>query len=103
MRGVAQAALLLRDGVSMFDPLRNSPVYHRTVPLESVKRIEMVTGPGGVLWGANSFLGIVNVITKDAEDVNGLELDAGYGDGPGNSQDFARLRACSARRSSAAS
>ena len=48
----------------------------------------MVTGPGGVLWGANSFLGIVNVITKDAEDVNGLEVSAGYGDGPGNKQDF---------------
>ena len=31
------------------------------------KRLEVVTGPGGVLWGANSFLGIVNVITKDAE------------------------------------
>ena len=47
----------------------------------------MVTGPGGVLWGANSFLGIVNVITKDADDVNGLELSAGYGDGRGNKQD----------------
>jgi hypothetical protein len=41
-----------------------------------------------VLWGANSFLGIANLITKDAEDVNGLELSAGYGDGPGNKQDF---------------
>jgi iron complex outermembrane receptor protein len=56
--------------------------------MENIKRLEVVTGPGGVLWGANSFLGIVNVITKDAEDVNGLEVNAGYGDGPGNVQDF---------------
>ena len=52
-----------------------------------LKRIEVVTGPGGVLWGANSFLGIVNLISKDADDVNGLELSAGYGDGRGNTQD----------------
>ena len=88
MRGVAQAFLLMRDGISLFDPWGNIAWSGRTQPLETVKRIEAVTGPGGVLWGANSFLGIANLITKDAEDVNGLELSAGYGDGPGNKQDF---------------
>jgi outer membrane receptor protein involved in Fe transport len=88
VRGVAQSALLLRDGVSMFDPFGNVPDFHDAVPLESVKRLEIVTGPGGVLWGANSFMGILNVIMKDAEDVNGLEVSAGYGDGPGMRQDI---------------
>ena len=88
VRGVGQASLLMRDGLSLFDPWGNISPATRTQPLETVKRIEVVTGPGGVLWGANSFLGIVNLITKDAEDVNGLELAAGYGDGPGNKQDF---------------
>ncbi len=88
VRGVVQSALLLHDGVSMFDPWGNINSFNRTLPMESVKRLEIVTGPGGVLWGANSFLGIVNVISKDAEDVNGLEFSAGYGDGPGNKQDF---------------
>jgi outer membrane receptor protein involved in Fe transport len=88
VRGVQQSALLLHDGVSMFDPFGNNQYYHYNVPLESVKRLEIVTGPGGVLWGANSFMGIINVIMKDAEDVNGLELNAGYGDGPGYRQDF---------------
>jgi outer membrane receptor protein involved in Fe transport len=88
VRGVQQSALLLRDGVSMFDPFGNNQYYHNNVPLESVKRLEIVTGPGGVLWGANSFMGIINVIMKDAEDVNGIELNAGYGDGPGYRQDF---------------
>ena len=84
----ARRSLLMRDGMSLFDPWGNIAWTGRTQPLETVKRIEVVTGPGGVLWGANSFLGIVNLITKDAEDVNGLELSAGYGDGPGNKQDF---------------
>src|SRR5262249_36172990 len=70
VRGVVQAVLVLRDGVSMFDPFGNVAWTSREVPIENIKRIEVVTGPGGVLWGANSFLGITNLITKDAEDVN---------------------------------
>src|SRR6185312_7629169 len=88
VRGVGQAYLLMRDGLSLFDPWGNISPATYSQPLETVKRIEAVTGPGGVLWGANSFLGIANLITKDAEDVNGLELSAGYGDGRGNKQDF---------------
>ncbi|MDB4968933.1 MAG: TonB-dependent receptor [Myxococcales bacterium] len=88
VRGIGQAALLMRDGMSLFDPWANIGDFGRTQPLETIKRLEVVTGPGGVLWGANSFLGIVNMITKDAEDVNGLEMAAGYGDGSGNKQDI---------------
>jgi outer membrane receptor protein involved in Fe transport len=44
----------------------------------------MITGPGGVLWGSNSLLGILNVITKDAEDVEGVEVGASVGHGSGD-------------------
>ncbi len=90
VRGTIQAVLFLRDGVSFFDPELNIATLSRALPLETVKRVEVVTGPGGVLWGANSYLGVVNVITKDADDVggHGLEVSAGYGDGPGDRQDF---------------
>ena len=87
-RGVLQSMLLLRDGVPLLDPFANTAAITRSIPLESIKRIEVVTGPGGVLWGANSFLGIANIITKDAEDVSGVEASAGYGDGRGNRSDF---------------
>src|SRR5689334_21527195 len=82
VRGVGQAALSLKDGVSTFEPWSNASSVNRTEPLETIKRVELVTGPGGVLWGANSFLGILNMISKDAEDVPGhVEVSAGYGDG----------------------
>ncbi len=84
VRGTIQAALYLRDGVSFFDPVFNVATMSMVVPMETIKRIEVVTGPGGVLWGANSYLGVVNIITKDAEDVNGFEMSAGYGDGRGD-------------------
>lgn len=84
VRGTAQAVQLLHDGVSMFDPFVNVATFGRMQPLEVIKRIETITGPGGVLWGANSFLGVVNIITKDAEDVDGVEVGGQIGDGNGD-------------------
>lgn len=82
-RGQLQAAQFLHDGVSMFDPFVNTQAFNEVQPIELIKRVELITGPGGVLWGANSLLGIVNVITKDAEDVDGVEvgIKGGHGNG----------------------
>ncbi len=83
-RGVTQSTLYVHNGISMFDPMFNVPSVGRVVPVEIIKRVEIVTGPGGVLWGANSFLGILNVITKSAEDVDGVEVGVSLGDGDGD-------------------
>jgi outer membrane receptor protein involved in Fe transport len=84
VRGQVQAVQFLHDGVSLFDPFVNIPAVTRMQPMELVKRVEMITGPGGVLWGSNSLLGIMNVITKDAEDVEGVEVGGRLGDGIGD-------------------
>ncbi|HEU0032746.1 MAG TPA: TonB-dependent receptor [Kofleriaceae bacterium] len=84
VRGQVQAVQYLHDGVSLFDPFVNVPAATRVQPMELIKRVEMITGPGGVLWGSNSLLGILNVITKDAEDVEGVELGGQIGDGSGD-------------------
>ena len=34
------------------------------IPMSAVKKIEVVRGPGSALYGANAFLGVVNVVTK---------------------------------------
>lgn len=82
-RGIPQSLQFLHDSMSLFDPFLNIPSTTRIQPLETIKRVEVITGPGGVLWGANSFLGVVNVITKDADDVDGVEMGGqlGHGDG----------------------
>jgi outer membrane receptor protein involved in Fe transport len=90
VRGQVQAVQYLHDGLSLFDPFVNVPAATRVLPMELVKRVEIITGPGGVLWGSNSLLGILNVITKDAEDVEGVEVGASAGHGEG---DRAALRA----------
>jgi outer membrane receptor protein involved in Fe transport len=84
VRGQVQAVQFLHDGVSLFDPFVNVPAATRVQPMELVKRVEMITGPGGVLWGSNSLLGILNIITKDAEDVDGVEVGGQLGDGNGD-------------------
>jgi outer membrane receptor protein involved in Fe transport len=84
VRGTAQGVLALHDSFSLFDPEFNVATYHRGVPLEMVKRIETISGPGGVLWGANSYLGVTNLITKDAEDIDGVEANVSYTDGKGD-------------------
>lgn len=84
VRGQAQSVQYLQDGLSLFDPFVNAPGATRAIPMELVKRVEIITGPGGVLWGSNSLLGILNVITKDAEDVEGVEVGASMGHGNGD-------------------
>jgi len=84
VRGQGQAVQFLHDGLSLFDPFLNVPATTRVQPMELIKRVEMITGPGGVLWGSNSLLGILNVITKDAEDVEGVEVGSQLGDGRGD-------------------
>ncbi len=39
-----------------------------TIPLDSVKRLEVTRGPGSVLYGTNAFAGVVNIITNDANE-----------------------------------
>ncbi len=84
VRGQVQAVQFLHDGVSLFDPYANAAAISRVQPMEMIKRVELITGPGGVLWGSNSLLGILNVITKDAEDVEGVEVGGAIGDGRGD-------------------
>lgn len=82
-RGQPRTVLVLINGINVLEPLRNALSLDHKIPIASVKRIEVTSGPGGVLWGANALLGIVNIILKDAEDLDGLEVTLGGGHGPG--------------------
>jgi iron complex outermembrane receptor protein len=47
--------------------------------LEDVDRIEVISGPGGVLWGANAVNGVINILTKSASATQGWMLSGGVG------------------------
>lgn len=72
--------LVLIDGRAVYTPLFGG-VYWDTqdVPLEDIQRIEVIRGPGGTLWGANAVNGVINIITKRAEQTSGTLITGGAG------------------------
>src|SRR5881398_2733656 len=76
----ANKLLVLIDGRSVYTPLFSGVYWDiQDVPLEDVDRIEVIRGPGATLWGANAVNGVINVITKNAKDTQGLLLSGGGG------------------------
>jgi outer membrane cobalamin receptor len=57
--------LVLIDGRSVYTPLFSGVFWDvQDLVLEDVERIEVISGPGGTLWGVNAVNGIINVITQ---------------------------------------
>jgi len=77
---VARSQLALMDGRSLYTPLFAGTYWDvQNTFLEDVDRVEVVRGPGGTLWGANAVTGIVNIITKPANDTQGGMIVLGGG------------------------
>jgi iron complex outermembrane receptor protein len=76
----ANKLLVLIDSRSVYSPLHAGVFWDEEhVLLEDVERIEIVSGPGGALWGANAVNGVINVITRNSEDTQGMAGRATYG------------------------
>ena len=85
VRGVlddsSQKIRILIDGHPINDVWRGGATWNfDDLPVENVKRIEIIRGPGSALYGRNAFLAVVNVITKDTEDIDGFQLTASGGE-----------------------
>jgi len=66
--------LLLVNGHTQNEPLFGRASFGRgaAIPLEMVDHIEVILGPGSVLYGSNAMLGVINVVTKRAKDWSGV-------------------------------
>jgi len=64
--------LVLIDGRTVYDPLFSGVYWDiQDTVLEDIDRIEVIRGPGAALWGANAVNGVINIITKKAQDTQG--------------------------------
>ncbi len=70
---LANKLLVMIDGRSVYTPMFGGVFWDvQNVLLEDVDRVEVVSGPGGTLWGANAVNGVINIISKSARETQGL-------------------------------
>jgi iron complex outermembrane receptor protein len=64
--------LVLIDGRSVYSPLFSGVFWDaQDLIMDDIERIEVISGPGSTIWGANAVNGVINVITKSARDTLG--------------------------------
>jgi len=72
--------LVLIDGRSVYTPLYSGVYWDmQDVLIQDIERIEVISGPGATLWGANAVNGVINIITRKASQTQGglLSIAAG--------------------------
>jgi iron complex outermembrane receptor protein len=77
----ANKLLVLMDGRTLYTPTFAGVFWDaQDLPLENIDRIEVISGPGGVLWGANAVNGVINVVTKSSAATRDVLVTGGLGD-----------------------
>lgn len=72
----SERVLMLLDGHLLNDARSGSATFQflDSLPVENIARIEVVRGPGSALYGANAFFGVINIITKQPNEIGGSFL-----------------------------
>ncbi len=77
---LANKMLVLVDGRTVYSPLFAGVFWDaQDALLEDVDRIEVISGPGSTLWGANAVNGVISITSKNSKDTQGLLLEAAAG------------------------
>jgi iron complex outermembrane receptor protein len=76
----ANKLLVLQDGRSIYTPLFGGVLWDvQGAMMEDIDRIEVIRGPGATLWGANAVDGVINILSKSAQDTQGWLVSGGGG------------------------
>src|ERR1051326_170187 len=79
--------LLLLDGQEMNEIMFATTQFGNHFPVEQIKKIEIIRGPGSAIYGGFAEYGVINIITKSGSDLNGISVSGTYGQMQG---DYAR-------------
>ena len=64
--------ILLWDGIEMNEDLYSTLQFGSHYPLDRIKRLEIIRGPGSAMYGGNAEYAVINVITSDNQDFDGV-------------------------------
>ncbi|OAN11419.1 hypothetical protein A3K86_20970 [Photobacterium jeanii] len=68
------------DGRSVFNPITSGVIWENlNIMMADIDRIEVLLGPAGTMWGGNAANGVINIITKDADQTRGLYTELMFG------------------------
>jgi outer membrane receptor protein involved in Fe transport len=72
------------DGVEENNLWSNTAYWDMQYPISNVSRVEIIYGPASTMYGANAFAGVVNILTKEPEEITkgksfGINAQTGYG------------------------
>ncbi len=77
---IGNKLLVLIDGRTVYTPFFSGVFWdQQDVLLEDVERIEVISGPGATLWGANAVNGVINILTRPSADTQGTLVAGGGG------------------------
>ncbi|MGZ4049892.1 MAG: TonB-dependent receptor plug domain-containing protein, partial [Bacteroidia bacterium] len=71
--------LLLLDGQEMNEGLFGTTQFGNHIPVDQIKKIEVIRGPGSAIYGGYAEYGVINIITKNGADLNGVSVSGTYG------------------------
>lgn len=66
--------LVLMDGQPFNELLYQSVAFGNRFPVDAIERIEIIRGPGSAIYGGSAEYGVINIITKAAESLNGVAV-----------------------------
>ena len=71
--------IIMQDGIRISSPTGEIIPISDNFPLFHAQQVEVIYGPASALYGADAFTGVVNIITKKAEAVDGVEVSSSMG------------------------
>ncbi|MBM6658174.1 TonB-dependent receptor [Bacteroides gallinaceum] len=77
--GGQEKILIMLNGQRMNARVTNKAAPDYSISLEKVKQIEVLRGPASSLYGNVALMAVVNLITKDGSEINGVEASVGFG------------------------
>lgn len=72
-------ALLMIDGIAENNIIGSNDMAGPAYSLHDVDRVEIIWGPVSAIYGANAFGGVINIITRKGQQVNGFHAEQGFG------------------------